>query len=88
MSDELGLAILVCLGTIRAVLRSALPCWSRGAAIPASLRVSHADYPVYELGTTRDPKTAARDEPFIDELIWYAQALASPRGRFGGSCSP
>jgi hypothetical protein len=29
----------------------------------------------------RNPKPAARVRPFIDELIWYAPALASSRER-------
>ena len=32
-----------------------------------------------EPGTLRDPQLAARVRPFIDELIWYVRALASPR---------
>jgi hypothetical protein len=32
-----------------------------------------------EPGTLRDPQLAARFRSFIDELIWYVRALASPR---------
>jgi hypothetical protein len=39
-------------------------------------------------GNMRDPKLAARVKPFIDELIWYVRAPASPRGRSVESGSP
>ena len=53
-----------------------------------ALPVSRVDEAFDELGTLRDPKLAARVRPFIDELIRYVRALASPRGRSVESGSP
>jgi hypothetical protein len=52
-----------------------------GVPIPVALPVSRVDKAFDEPGTLRDPKLAARVRPFIDELIWYVRALASPHGR-------
>jgi hypothetical protein len=58
-----------------------------GVPIPVALPVSQVNEAFDEPGTLRDPKLAARVEPFIDELTWYTRALASQRGRVGESGS-
>ena len=74
-----GFGGLNCLAQLRLV------CLAMGGVpIPVALPVSRVDEP----GTLRDPKLAARVGPFIDELIWYVRALASPRGRVEDSGSP
>jgi hypothetical protein len=50
-----------------------------GVPIPVALPVSRVDEAFDEPGTLRDPQLAARFRPFIEELIWYVRALASPR---------
>ncbi len=69
-----GFGGLNCLAQLRLV------CLAMGGVpIPVALPVSRVDEAFDEPGTLRDPKLAARVGPFIDELIWYARALASPR---------
>jgi NAD(P)H-dependent FMN reductase len=78
-----GFGGLNCLAQLRLV------CLAMGGVpIPVALPVSRVDEAFDEPGTLRDPKLAARVGPFIDELIWYARALASPRGRIGEPGSP
>jgi NAD(P)H-dependent FMN reductase len=77
-----GFGGLNCLAQLRLV------CLALGGVpIPASLPVSRVDEVFDEPGGLRDPKMAARVGPFLDELTWYAQALARHRGRAreGGS---
>jgi hypothetical protein len=62
-----------------------LVCLAMGSVpIPVALPVSRVDEAFDEAGTLRDPKLADRVGPFIDELTWYARALASPRGGESG----
>jgi NAD(P)H-dependent FMN reductase len=71
-----GFGGLNCLAQLRLI------CLAMGGVpIPVSLPVSRVNDAFDEPGTVRDPKLAAGVEPFIDELIWYAEALASERGR-------
>jgi hypothetical protein len=51
-----------------------------GVPIPVTLPVSQVDEAFDEPGGLRDAKLAARVGPFLDELIWYARALAGSRG--------
>src|SRR5262245_4473655 len=70
-----GFGGLNCLAQLRLV------CLALGGVpIPVSLPVSRVDEAFDEPGGLRDPKLAARAGPFVDELIWYARALASSRG--------
>jgi NAD(P)H-dependent FMN reductase len=73
-----GFGGLNCLAQLRLV------CLAMGGVpIPASLPVSRVNEAFDESGGLRDPKLAARLGPFLDELIWYTQALARQRGRDG-----
>ena len=87
------LIIPVLLGTIRAGRRSAhvarlLPGQLEDRDEVATAPIDPADLDLPRHGTLRDPKLTARVRPFIDELIWYVRALASPRGRSVESGSP
>jgi NAD(P)H-dependent FMN reductase len=70
-----GFGGLNCLAQLRLV------CLALGGVpIPVSLPVSRVNEAFDEPGRLRDEKLAARVGPFVDELIWYARALAGPRG--------
>jgi hypothetical protein len=56
-----------------------------GIPIPASLPVSHVEETFDQDGRVRDPKLAAKIGPFLDELVWYAEALMHHRKR-AASC--
>jgi NAD(P)H-dependent FMN reductase len=78
-----GFGGLNCLAQLRLV------CLAMGGLpIPVALPVSRVDEAFNEAGSLPDPKLAARVGPFIDELIWYTQALAGRRGRVGESGCP
>jgi NAD(P)H-dependent FMN reductase len=78
-----GFGGLNCLAQLRLV------CLAMGGVpIPVALPISRVDEAFDEPGTLRDPKLAARVGPFLDELIWYARALASQRGRSEESGTP
>jgi NAD(P)H-dependent FMN reductase len=69
-----GFGGLNCLAQLRLV------CLAMGGVpIPVALPISRVDKAFDEPGTLRDPQLAARFRSFIDELIWYVRALASPR---------
>jgi NAD(P)H-dependent FMN reductase len=73
-----GFGGLNCLAQLRLV------CLAMGGVpIPAALPVSLVDETFDEQGGLRDPRLAARVGPFLDELVWYTQALAHRRGREG-----
>jgi NAD(P)H-dependent FMN reductase len=66
-----GFGGLNCLAQLRLV------CLAMGGVpIPAVLPVSRVTEAFDERGDLRDQKLAARVGPFLDELIWYTQALA------------
>src|SRR6516165_963926 len=78
-----GFGGLNCLAQLRLI------CLAMGGVpIPVALPVSRVNESFDEPGTLLDPKLAARVRPFIDELIWYVRALASPRGGVEDSGSP
>jgi NAD(P)H-dependent FMN reductase len=69
-------------GGINCLAQLRLVCLALGGVpIPVSLPVSRVDEAFDEPGGLRDEKLAARVGPFLDELIWYARALAGPRGK-------
>jgi NAD(P)H-dependent FMN reductase len=71
-----GFGGLNCLAQLRLV------CLAMGGVpIPAALPVSRVEETFDEEGRLHDPKLAARIGPFLDELVWYAQALACQRSR-------
>src|SRR5262249_4840957 len=70
-----GFGGLNCLAQLRLV------CLAMGGVpIPVALPISRVDEAFDEPGGLRDAKLAARVGPFLDELIWYARALAGSRG--------
>jgi NAD(P)H-dependent FMN reductase len=75
-----GFGGLNCLAQLRLI------CLAMGGIpIPSALPVSHVDEAFDEQGGLRDPKLAERAAPFLDDLIWYTQALARARG---ADCGP
>jgi NAD(P)H-dependent FMN reductase len=71
-----GFGGLNCLAQLRLV------CLAMGGVpIPVALPVSRVEEAFDEEGGLRDPKLATRMGPFLDELIWYTQALAHQRGK-------
>jgi NAD(P)H-dependent FMN reductase len=73
-----GFGGLNCLAQLRLV------CLAMGGVpIPAAFPVSRVDEGFDEQGGLRDPRLAARLGPFLDELVWYTQALLRHRGRDG-----
>jgi NAD(P)H-dependent FMN reductase len=65
-----GFGGLNCLAQLRLV------CLALGGVpIPATLPVSKVEEAFDEHGGLRDPKLAARMGPFLDEMVWYTQAL-------------
>jgi NAD(P)H-dependent FMN reductase len=69
-----GFGGLNCLAQLRLV------CLAMGGIpIPVTLPISHVDETVDQEGGVRDPKLAARIGPFLDELVWYAEALLEHR---------
>jgi NAD(P)H-dependent FMN reductase len=78
-----GFGGLNCLAQLRLI------CLAMGGVpIPNALPVSRVDEVFDEPGTLRDPKLAAGVGPFIEELIWYARALARAHAGVHGSGSP
>jgi NAD(P)H-dependent FMN reductase len=73
-----GFGGLNCLAQLRLV------CLAMGGVpIPDAFPISRVNESFDEQGGLRDPKLAARLGPFLDELVWYTQSLARPRGREG-----
>jgi NAD(P)H-dependent FMN reductase len=71
-----GFGGLNCLAQLRLV------CLAMGGIpIPATLPVSHVEEAFDPDGGVRDPKLAARIGPFLDELVWYTEALVRQRAR-------
>jgi len=69
-----GFGGLNCLAQLRLV------CLAMGGIpIPLTLPVSHVEESVDQEGGVRDPKLAVRIGPFLDELVWYAEALLEQR---------
>src|SRR5262249_1005002 len=52
-----------------------------GVPIPVAPPISPFGKAFDAPGMLRDPEVGGRFRPFIDELIWYVRALASPRRR-------
>jgi NAD(P)H-dependent FMN reductase len=77
-----GFGGLNCLDQLRLV------CLAMGGVpIPAAFPVSRVSEVFDEQGEVRDPGLAARLAPFLDELVWYTQAMVRQRGRDGESRS-
>jgi NAD(P)H-dependent FMN reductase len=73
-----GFGGLNCLSQLRLV------CLAMGGLpIPASFPVSHVREAFDEDGTLRQPDLAPKLDGFLDELIWYARALALARDAVG-----
>jgi NAD(P)H-dependent FMN reductase len=71
-----GFGGLNCLAQLRMV------CLAMGGIpIPAALPVSRVEEAFDERGDIRDQKLAARIGPFLDELVWYTEALVRQRRR-------
>jgi NAD(P)H-dependent FMN reductase len=73
-----GFGGLNCLSQLRLV------CLAMGGLpIPASFPVSHVREAFDEDGTLRQPPLAPKLDVFLDELLWYARALALARDAVG-----
>jgi NAD(P)H-dependent FMN reductase len=67
-------------GGVNCLAQLRLVCLAMGGVpIPVALPVSRVDDAFDEPGGLRDAKVAARVEPFLDELIWYARMLSVSR---------
>jgi NAD(P)H-dependent FMN reductase len=76
-------------GGINCLAQLRLVCLAMGGVpIPATLPVSRVDEAFDERGGLRDPRLAARVGPFLDELVWYTQALARQRARDSAPLPP
>ena len=77
-----GFGGLNCLAQLRLV------CLALGGVpIPVTLPVSRVEDALDEQGGLRDPKFAAQASTFLDELVWYTEAL-NGRGRRDGVSGP
>jgi NAD(P)H-dependent FMN reductase len=77
-----GFGGLNCLAQLRLV------CLAMGGVpIPATLPVSRVDEAFDAQGILRDSRLADRLGPFIDEMVWYTQALSRHRLKEGGPSS-
>jgi NAD(P)H-dependent FMN reductase len=71
-----GFGGLNCLAQLRLI------CLAMGGIpIPVALPVSHVEETFDQEGSVLDPKLAGRIGPFLDELVWYAEALMQQRKR-------
>jgi NAD(P)H-dependent FMN reductase len=71
-------------GGLNCLAQLRLVCLAMGGVpIPVTFPVPRVDDAFDEQGGLRDPKLAGRAASFVDELIWYARALAGPHDRGG-----
>jgi NAD(P)H-dependent FMN reductase len=69
-------------GGINCLAQLRLVCLAMGGIpIPLVFPVSRVEEAFDQAGSLRDPKLTARMGAFLDELIWYTQALARQRER-------
>jgi NAD(P)H-dependent FMN reductase len=69
-------------GGINCLAQLRLVCLALGGApIPVALPVARVEETFDQEGGLRDAKLAGRMGPFLDELVWYTQALVRQRGR-------
>lgn len=77
-----GFGGLNCLAQLRLVCLA-----MEGVPIPAAFPVSRVEDAFDREGGLRDSKLAGRLGPFLDELVWYTQALVRQRGMEGKPAS-
>ena len=71
-------------GGLNCLAQLRLVCLAMGGVpIPVTFPVPRVDDAFDELGGLNDPKLAARAASFVDEMIWYARALAGSQDRSG-----
>jgi NAD(P)H-dependent FMN reductase len=58
-----------------------------GVPIPGTLPVCRVQETFEVGGTPRDPRLAKRLEPFLEELLWYVEAMVAQRMKTAGATS-
>jgi NAD(P)H-dependent FMN reductase len=68
-------------GGINCLSQLRLVCLAMGGVpIPVTMPVSRVEEGFDDDGGLRDGKLSERLTPFLDELVWYTEALSRPRG--------